>query len=240
MNPCVKLWTPLRFFCSQGSCGLDSRRRSSLFCRAPRAVDPIDASLIVCTSSLFSSLSSPGGEIVFFIWIVTIRNGFGGVLVSRWFILAPYSFWAQNHSQHSPVKLRTTGIQLNILAPKCSHGLLLPGDCMCHLQSLQNDISSKRLPQSATCHVYLHMNNPSLLKSVQYVTDDSSNCWTIQVIQYTEQEILFIYPVSVADSGCQRVRDKKNRAGQHLHMWWGSYICGEIKTLKLFYYVTQM
>lgn len=113
---------------------------------ALRAADPIDASLIACTSSLFSCLSSPGGGTGLFIWIVTVRNGFGEMLVSCWFSLLPYSFRAHNHSY---MKLRTTDIPLKICAPKYSYGLPLPGECMCHLvTAIQNDISSKRLPRS--------------------------------------------------------------------------------------------
>lgn len=66
MNPHIKIWKPVHYFGSQGSCGLDCssgeqlEKKRALFRWDPRAADPIDASLIPCTSSLFSCLSSPG------------------------------------------------------------------------------------------------------------------------------------------------------------------------------------
>ena len=153
-------------FCPRESCGLDSsigersEKMQALFRRAARAADPIDAPLIVCTSSLFSCLSSPGGETGFFIWIVTARNGFGEVLVSCWLSLPPYSHFSaqQQLSALSYKRLRVTGIPLNICAAKLSYGRPLPGECMCHLQSLQFRMTflSKDCPRAHMPCLFTH------------------------------------------------------------------------------------
>lgn len=60
------IWKLLQFFCSQESRGLDvsageAEKKQALFCRARRATDLIDASLIAFAGSLFSCVSSQGG-----------------------------------------------------------------------------------------------------------------------------------------------------------------------------------
>lgn len=183
MNPYVKLWMLLRFFWSQESCGLDFgvgerlEKEQALFRWARSAADPIDASLIACASSLFSCLSSPGGETGFFIWIVTVRKGFGEVLVSccltqfgRITTLCTLlheasevrgSFWVHVH-QNAVVVCRCQG-----------NACVIYSRCNSEWHFFQ------KIAPEHTCHVCLHMNNPSLLMPVHYVSDDSPNCWTI-------------------------------------------------------------
>ncbi len=181
MNPYVKLWIPLRFFWPRESCGLDfsvgkwSEKERALFRWARRAADPIDASLIACASSLFSCLSSPGGETGFFIWIVTVRNGFGGVLVSccpTQFVhittLCTLLHEAQNY--RDPFECTCTKMQLWSAAARGMH-------VSSTVAAIQNDISSKRLPLSThAMFVYTWITHHS---SCLFVSDDGPNCWTI-------------------------------------------------------------
>lgn len=52
----------------------------------------------------------------------------------------------------------------------------------------------QRIALEHTCHVCLHMNNPSLLMSARYVTDNSPNCWTIYRLHciQSRKDCLFI------------------------------------------------
>lgn len=78
MNPYTRArgsFVPAAFHSGAGE---QSEKEWARFHRAQRAADLIDASLIACTSALFSPcLSSPGGETGSFFWILTTRNGFG-------------------------------------------------------------------------------------------------------------------------------------------------------------------
>ncbi|CAB1450361.1 unnamed protein product [Pleuronectes platessa] len=72
MNPCGKIWDPkicpgFEFLLVPGGVDFSSgerseKRKKALFLWDPRAENPIDASLIPCTTSLFSCLRSPGGK----------------------------------------------------------------------------------------------------------------------------------------------------------------------------------
>ena len=79
-------------------------QKQTLFRWSPRAADPINGSLIA-----FQQLSSTLPQLTrresrcFFIWIVTVRNGFGEMLVSCWFSHLSHSFLAHNFFLQSPV-----------------------------------------------------------------------------------------------------------------------------------------
>lgn len=126
---------------------LENGGRSSRVCYAGLWEQQTRSALwLPALSSLFSRLSSPGG---FFIWIVTVSNGFVEVLVSCWFSLLPYSFRHNNlctplrESQHKYICIQyiCTKMQLCSAAAGGMHVSFT-------VAAIQNDISSERLPWS--------------------------------------------------------------------------------------------
>lgn len=90
------------------------------------------------SAALFSQASTHRGREsgCFFMWIVSVRVGYGEMLVSLCFSHLLDSFLAWNYFLHSSeIHLRMTQITLKWRTVKCC-GLPLPEQCMHQLQSL--------------------------------------------------------------------------------------------------------
>lgn len=149
------------------------RKKQDLLCWALSAADPINASLIVCTQISFCLLHLTGGRKAgFFIWMRTVSSGFAEVLVSCWFSFLPTYFGTA---------ISSTNLNTNKRGVPPNAGTVC-GEFICHLPALQHCTAEWHFFQKTgleqTCHVCLHMNNPSLLMSARCINHDNPSCST--------------------------------------------------------------
>lgn len=123
--------------------------------------------------SLFVSFTLPGRRKAgFFIWMRTVSSGFAEVLVSCWFSFLPTYFGTA---------ISSTNLNTNKRGVPPNAGTVC-GEFICHLPALQHCTAEWHFFQKTgleqTCHVCLHMNNPSLLMSARCINHDNPSCST--------------------------------------------------------------